>query len=739
MNTKNSSLRDYWQLLRKRRYLVLGVFAGIFGVVLLANLLATPIYEVSAKIIIERVEQDNLSGGNRATIRDPEFDITQFQLIRSHAVALRVVKILGLEDNFDTLQNPGGPSLLTRVREQLGALVSTMVRSVKGSSDSEPEGATAEVKTDHADSVANRLVMNVRVQPVQNSHITAISYASPNPKLAAKVANTYIQAYTEEVLEMKMDATRRNLEWMTEKAEVERLKLQTTEKRVQEYMESNNLVTLENRVAILPETLSQLGGDLVRAETKTKEYKLLYDKVRRVSGDLAAAETVLSISEGSSLDVLRAQVLKAEQNIMELSSKYGAKHPVMIKAKGDLDVLNRKRQEEVERITQKVRGQYELALSNENSIRAQLNQTKTDAIGLNEKYVQYNILKREIDTNRQLYDALLAKIKTQSITGETRPVNVWVVENAKVPERPVKPMVALNLLLATVIGIICGVGSAFLVDRLDNRIKSAEGVGEALGIPVLGSLSFNRDAEAMSQIVHTAPRSEYAESFNALRTTLMLASADAPPKRILVSSSIAGEGKTTTSVNLALAMAKADSRVLLVDADLRKPSIHKVFKLRNKSGLSNYLTGTAGKSILHNGPHENLVIIPAGPIPPNPYELLNSKRMASLLDNLSKDFDVIICDTAPMLSVSDARLLSRIFDGLLMVTRAGTTTYPMALASLKSLRDVNARVFGVIVNAVKVIDQEDYYRYYSTYLNETEKPEPEVSRASLTPITSHEQ
>jgi capsular exopolysaccharide synthesis family protein len=736
MNAKNSSLRDYWQLLRKRRTLVFGVFASIFGVVLLTNLLATPIYEVSANIIIERVEQDNLSGVNRATARDPEFDITQFQLIRSHAVARRVVNILGLADNFDKIQNPGGPSFLTRTRQQLNEWISTTLRSIKGSSNEILENTVSDADADRIDSVAKRLVMNLRVQPVQNSHITAISYASPNPELAALVANTYIQAYTEEVLEMKMDATRRNLEWMTEKAEVERLKLQATENRVQEYMESNNLVTLENRVAILPETLTQLGRDLVRAETKTKEYKLLYDKVRRVSGDLNAAEAVLSISEGSSLDVLRAQVLKAEQNIMELSSKFGAKHPVMIKAKADLNVLNKKRQQEIERITQKVRGQYELALSNENSIRAQLNQTKTEALDLNEKYVQYSTLKREIDTNRQLYDALLTKIKTQSITGETRPVNVWVVENAKVPDKPVKPRLALNLMLATVIGLICGVGGAFLIDRLDNRIKSAEGVGEILDIPVLGSIAFNRNSGAMPQIVFTAPRSEYAESFNALRTTLMLASADAPPKRILVSSSIAGEGKTTTAVNLALTMAKADSKVLLVDADLRKPSVHKVFKLRNKCGLSNYLTGTAGKSILHASPHENLFIIPAGPIPPNPYELLNSKRMANLLDNLSKDFDIIICDTAPMLSVSDARLLSRIFDGLLMVTRAGTTTYPMALASIKSLRDVNARIFGAIVNGVKVIDQEDYYRYYSNYLNEAEESVKEAGRKSLTQVAS---
>ncbi|MBE0575215.1 MAG: polysaccharide biosynthesis tyrosine autokinase [Desulfuromonadales bacterium] len=736
MSAKTNSLREYWQVLRKRRYLALVVSGGIFGIVLLSNLLATPIYEGAVQIIIERVEPDNLSGSNRATARDPEFDKTQFQLIRSHAVARRVVSILGLEENYDAIQKSDGPTLITDIRMSLKEWTSILTGLFNDSSTNEEK--LVEVNTDHANSVAARLVKNVRVQPVQESHITSISYLSPNPEFAALVANTYIKAYLEETLEMKMDATRRNLEWMTEKAESERLKLQKTENRLQEYMEANNLLTLEDRVTIIPETLSQLGGDLVRAETRTKEHKLLYDKVMRVSSNLDAAENVLSISEGSSLDVLRAQILRAEQNIMELSSKYGSKHPVMIKAQGDLGVLKKKRRQEIHRIIEKVRSQYELALSNENSIRGQLNETKSEALAINAKYVQYSELKRELDTNRQLYDALLTKIKDQSITGETRPVNIWVVEEAKVPEIPVKPTMVLNTILGLFVGLTCGVGVAFLVDSLDNRIKSAEGVGEALDVPVLGSVSFNRDAESMNQIVCTAPRSEYAESFNALRTTLMMASAEAPPKRILVASSVSGEGKTTTAVNLAFTMAKAGSRVLLIDADLRKPRLHKVFKLRNRIGLSSYLSGITDKSILCKTTHDNLVVVTSGPIPPNPYELLNSKRMEILLENSSQDFDVIICDTAPVLSVSDSRLLSRVFDGLILVMRAGKTTYPMAQACIKSLRDVNARIFGVLVNAVQLNDQEDYYRYYSSYLEETEKPDIASARTALNPAISSE-
>jgi capsular exopolysaccharide synthesis family protein len=588
-----------------------------------------------------------------------------------------------------------------------------------------------------SDKVARQILQNIRVRPIQGSHITEISYASPNPEFAALVANTFVQAYLEKSLDMKMDATRHNLGWLSQKAEAERIKLQASEKKLQTYMEQNNLVTLEDRVSIIPEALTQLGRDLISAESKTKEHKLLYDKVRAVSGDLDAAENVLAVSEGGALEVLRAQILRAEQNNMELSGKYGAKHPMMLKAEADLNILKDKRRQEINRIIQKIRNQYELALSNENSIRNQLAQTKSTALGLNEKYVQYNILKREIDTNRQLYDALFAKIKDQSVSGERQPINISIVENAKIPQKPVRPMVMLNLLLGLILGLCCGIGSAFFIDHQDLRIKAAEDVAEILKVPALGNITFNRIAGNMKEIVRTAPRSEFTENYNALRTTLLLSAADLPPRLILISSSIAGEGKTTTATNLALTMAKTGSRVLLIDADLRKPTLHKVFKLHNQVGLSSYLAGSNDKSILNKGSHENLVIIPSGPLPPNPYDLLNSNRMEALIDNLGKDFDVIICDSPPILSVADSRVLCRFFDGMIVVARAGLTTYPMVKKSIRMIQEVKGEILGILVNAVKTRDQE-YYGYYSNYLEVTALPEKATLNAALEIIRSEE-
>ena len=721
MYTNDRTLQDYFKTIYKRWEIVLAVGGGIFGLVLLGTMIATPIYEGTAKIIIERVEIDNLAGGNKAQPQDPEFYNTQSQLIRSHAVARRVVDLLGLEAGSDLLKKPGAPSRFTALYRTIGGWFSSLSLTGESSTDKAAGSDDPNAWTER-DKVAMQILQNVRVRPVQGSHITEISYASPNPEFAALAANSFVSAYLEKTLELKMDTTRRNLVWMDQKAEVERLKLQASEKKLQAYMEQNNLVTLEDRVSIIPEALGQLGGDLINAESKTKEYKLLYDKVNAVSGNLDAAENILATSDGGALEVLRAQILQAEQTNMELSSKYGTKHPMMLKALADLNILKDKRRQEINRIIQKIRNQYELAQSNENSIRAQLGQTKTTALGLNEKYIQYNVLKREIDTNRQIYDALMTKIKDQGISGERQPVNIGIVENAKVPQNPVRPMVMLNLLLGLVLGLCGGVGCAFLLDNLDKCIKAAEDIPDILGVPALGSITFNRVTGNMKEIVRTSPRSEFTENYNALRTTLLLSSADLPPRHILVSSSIAGEGKTTTATNLALTMAKAGSKVLLIDADLRKPTLHKVFKLHNHLGLSSYLAGSADKSILNKGSHENLVVIPSGPIPPNPYELLNSNRMAALLDNLGKDFDVIICDSPPILSVADSRVLCRFFDGMIVVVRAGLTTYPMARKSIRMIQEVKGKILGVLVNGVQTRDQE-YYSYYSNYIEVTAKPE----------------
>ena len=723
-------LRDYLRVIGKRRGLVATFFIVTFVVVLIGTFAATPMYNGTAKVMIEKVEASNLT--NRYYYPngvDPEFYETQFQLIKSNGVARRVVAKLGLEENWEAYmgqEDEGWISMawLQRLKSTIDSALSgegkARVATVPGLPEVE-ELTRAEI-------LARQVAAGIEVAPVKESHIVNIGFNSPNPQVSALVANTVAAAYIEEILEMKMDSTRRTLEWMSRKAEEEQSKLEKAEKTLQEYMKANDIVTLEDRVAVTPQKLSELGTQLIQAESRRKELEAMYSKITR---DMEAAETVPAIGDDATMRTLRSQILQAEQKIREMSSKFGVKHPVMINAMGDLEVLTKKKEQEINRIIQTVKNDYELASIRENDLRAQMERTKNEAVNLNDKFMQYGIFKRDIETNRQLYDALLVKMKEQSITEETNPVNLWMVEKAAVPDAPSSPRKKVNLLLGLVVGLFGGIGLAFFVEYLDDSIKTPEETEVILGAPVLGVVSDYRNKEhAIETIVRDEPNSFFSEAFKSLRTAVLLSSAKQPPKLILVTSSLPGEGKTTTSVNLALSMVQSGKRVLLIDGDMRKPRIHQVLELDNSKGLSTFLAGASRSDSMQKGPLPNLVVITAGPIPPNPSELLTAERLPELLDTLRSKFDFIICDSPPLLSVTDALILSRMFDGTMVVARSHRTTFRMAAKALKSLADIQSPVLGLFINGLKLKKADYYYHaYYGAYAENQAKVEAGEARA----------
>lgn len=716
---KNNNFRDYLNVVSKRHKTVWVFFICIVGIVFIITFSEKPKYEGETQFVLDKNLPSDLTGRSRFDPSDPEFFQTQFQLIKSRAVAYRVIDNLSLEKNYDTyfLGNEKSSNvlidLLSLVKKSKAKISAFFFASEK---DAEKKGEMTRKEL-----LAEELSKNLRVVPVESSRMVAVSYLSTSPQLAALIPNAVVKAFIEENLNMKMEATRHTLDWMAKKAEGERVKLDKAEKAMQSYMGTNGILSIENRVAVVPEKLLEISSQLVKAEAKRKEMEALYQKVKSVGGNLEAAETISAIASDVTLQELRTQIFTVEKDIMELLGKYGRKHPIMIKAEGDLQVLKRKRNQEISRIVQSIRNEYELARTVEEGLRSQFNATKGEAQNANEKFIQYSAMKREVDTNQQLYDALILKMKEQSITQENQSVDVWVVEEARVPTKPSKPMKLLNMLLGTIVGLFGGIGLAFFREYLDNTIKNPEEAEAGLQTPVLGMIPLCKNSESIEDVVLKEPRSVIAESYKALRTALLLSAADAPPKKILITSSVPGEGKTTTSVNLAVALAQSENRVLLIDGDLRKPRIHTIFGLNNQKGLSSYLAGTTGGDILEKGPMANLVIIPAGPIAPNPSELLASSRMKKLLDTLDHEFDIIICDSPPVLAMADSRILTRYFDGTVVVAKTGYTTYDMARKSLKMLRDVNALVLGLLLNAQDLKESDYYYSSYYEPLGKSKK------------------
>ncbi|OGR32131.1 MAG: hypothetical protein A2091_12645 [Desulfuromonadales bacterium GWD2_61_12] len=708
MPTANQGLhlRDCFKVISQRRRVVLTFFGATVTLVLLANFLLTPRYEGVTKVLIERGDSGELSGRARLAY-DSEFYQTQFQLIKSRAVARRVVDILALPEDYAASMTEQSP--LSAVKSVIaGAL--QRVKSIFGEEAPAVAPATGQSWQDRA---ATAISADIKVSPLAESHLVSIRFTSTDPVFAAQVANTTAQAFIEEVLKMKIEGTRRNLGWMDDKARSERKALEQAEQELQAYMQTNGIVTLENRITVTPERLSELSSQLVLAELRRKELETLYAKVAQVEDSPAAAEAVTAIAADPTLQVLRTQIVQTEKQIMELTNKYGPKHPVMIKASGDLSMLLSKKQQEVRRIVRTIRNDYELALKNEQSLRSQLDLTKAETMELNERFIRFGALKREVDTIRQTYDALTLKLREQGITGENQPINLWIVEEATVPLEPASPRKGLNLLLGMLLGVTGGIGLAFLCSYLDNRITDPDAAETSLATPILSVIPLSRESgKAIEGIVLQQPLSAFAENYKTLRSVLLMAAADLAPSKILITSAVMGEGKTTTAINLAIALAQTENRVVLIDGDLRKPRLHKLFKMDSKVGLSSYLTGGQTEGILQPGPVPNLSFIAAGPTPPNPSELIASKRFRSLIDALGEKFDFIICDSPPVLMVADALLLGRSFDGTIMVTKAHQTTHDMATRAIKMLRDRKLQVLGVVINGMDPKHNEYYYGEY---------------------------
>jgi capsular exopolysaccharide synthesis family protein len=359
-----------------------------------------------------------------------------------------------------------------------------------------------------------------------------------------------------------------------------------------------------------------------------------------------------------------------------------------------------------------------------------LSRTNAEALSVNEKLIEYKVLGRDVDTNRQLYDALIKRIKEQSITEQVRSANVLIVEKAEKPGSPVSPRTTRNLLVSILLGILCGIGLSFFIEYLDQSIKNPEDAEAKLGISVLGMIPLVESTEyPIEKMVEKEPLSPFTENYKAIRTGLLLSSADRPPKKLLVTSAQPGEGKTVTAINLATAIAMSEYKVLLVDADLRKPRISKALNLPNTKGLSTYLAGASDMDIIQDGPVPNLSIITSGPLPPNPSELLSSNRLNFLIRTLAEEFDIIIFDTAPLLSVTDGLILSKVLDGTILVIRAGKTNYDEVKRALKGLTDLNAHVLGLVLNAFDTKKNEYYYKYYNYYSDEQKSDSKKKKKA----------
>ena len=722
---KEHYLRDYLSILLNRKGLIVTIAALCFLFTVLSTFSKTPIYTATTKVLIEK----NLTGGNLEGLRmymfyDPEFMATQFELIRSYHVAHRVVEALSLDTRhkdafFHSSRFSFSPSGL--FNKLFSFFINTNETSPGTVSEGASSGATSHLQTakTDADRIAIMIQAGLTVAPVKDTKIVRISYSHEDPAIAAMVANAVVQAYIDETLDMKTSLTRYSLHWMTGKAEEERKKLESSEKALQKYMRDNDIVTVENKLAIYPQKLSQFSSELSSAQAKVKELEAIYHQIEKAGNKSSLIETIPLFAGNDVLQNLRERIYAAEQNIRELSKKFGYKHPTIIQAKAEKKLLLKEKKAELTRIIDSTKNAYELARTRITDLRQLIATTKNEIQDMNDRFIQYTIMKREVELNRSVYDALATSIKKENVTAQSQDIKIWVTAKAQPPRTPSRPNKKKALFQGLIFGLFAGVSFAFFLEYLDNTVKSERKIEERYNLSVLGSVEDLTDKNrSIETYIQENPLSPIAESYRLIRSGLLLSSPDHPPRTILVTSMMQQEGKTTTTGNLAHILSQNRKSVLIIDCDMRRPRQHSLFGVSNTYGLSNYLSGNIDdqQTLIQKTENDEICIIPSGPVPPNPAELLSSNNMITLLREEKQQFDFVLLDSPPVQQVTDSLMLGQLVDGTLIVVRAGKTTYDMLDSGLKKLNDSKTHILGFILNRLKMKNADrGYYGYYSYY------------------------
>ena len=713
--TQDSILREYLRVLIKRKWIVVGTLAVVFGAVLIATLRTTPIYDAVGSIAINKPDpmlQSLRDAGNSGVdYYDPTDLDTEVRILRSDLLALQVIKQLNL-DRLPEFGGHGQPSsgsleLTTDALEPDSARANALLGAFKGS-------------------------LRVVLEP--NTRVINIHYRSPNKELAAHVVNAMANTYIEQNFKTRFESTMQASDWLSRQLVDLQMKVETSQEKLVKYQKDHQILGIDDKQNITTAKLDELNKELTVAESermqKESVYRLAEAGDTETASAVSAGTTQDKSSENTSALLGKLEEGKGELKlqIAQLSTQFGPAYPKLAQLNSQVQEIDSQIQSEMKKVAGRLRGDYLASLQRENMLHAALEGQKQQANKLNESAIEYSLLKRDFETNRTLYEGLLQKLKEAGVTAGLRSNNIRQVDIARTPASPAEPNVPRNLGFAFVLGLTSGVGLAFLLEGVDNTVRTPEQAQAISGLPSLGMiplgsktsaetnarrLSVATSKEAVELITLSRPQSQMSESYRALRTSLLLTSVGAPPKIILITSALPQEGKTTTSINTATVLAQKGTRVLLIDADLRRPSIHKTLGMGPRAGLSNVLTGgtTLQQATIRSSSLPNLFVLPAGTPPPNPAELLASAQMIDMLAELREQYDHIVVDTPPTLSVTDAVVLSTRADAVVLVIRSGQTTKPALRRARDILAQVNARVAGVLLNAVN-LDSPDYYYYY---------------------------
>jgi capsular exopolysaccharide synthesis family protein len=729
---KPPDLLAWWRVIRKRRWTVLTAFSVLFAAVLVGSIKEKPVYQAKALIEIDK-ENPSVANPQELFLLDEVSDAyleTQYKVLTSDDLAERVIHQLGLDRQAEFL-----PSTLAWPWSMTASAAAAFPPPPPKDSAAVPDLSVRET-------VLTRFRSRLDIRPIRRSRVVEIRFDSQAPELAARTVNAVAENYIQKNLEARWDAAQKASEWLSQQLRDLKAKLENSEDDLQKYVADNGLLFLETEKgdaeSIVNQSVREVQEELTRAQADRMEKESIFRLVQ--SGEYGSLPGVL---DNKLLQDLTFRLADLQREQAQLATTFTDNYPKVKQTQSQIAEIQSSLERERWRAAQKISNDYFAALRREKLVREAFAEKQAEANQIAEKSVQYGILSREVDTNNGLYEGLLERLKEAGVSAGLKASNIRIVDPGTVPYKPIAPNYPLNLGLAAFLGLGLGICMAFLKEHLDQTIRYSQDVFHFLGVPVLGfipSMSARNgkklkgitaaDREFIfgpansrtapgDALIEDRPRNDlgihkgsaFSEAFRELRTSVILSASGRLANSILVTSAQPGEGKTTVAVNLAFSLAQLGQPVLLVDADMRRPSIQKYFPQKG-SKLSSYLGGQgAWQQMVYPTPISRLNVLHCGPIPENPSELLSSDRMRALIQESMTTYRFVILDSPPLLNRADSRILGSMVGATLLVVKGGETPRQVVQYAESQARSVGANLIGVVLNNLD--SSLNDYSYYA--------------------------
>jgi succinoglycan biosynthesis transport protein ExoP len=714
-------LSQYWRTIKRAKWGIISITlcALIIGGLIASS--AVPIYRATTKIMADP-QQPNADRSQQyvATALVFLYYETQYEIIQSRNIAETVVDKLNLVEKYKlqrASQPAKKPGFVDTIKTELSALLGDGEKKAKPAVPSD-----ADIRL----MLASGIQANIEVSGGQQSQIINISYTSNDPQKAAEIINALSEAYIQFGLESRLSEVKNTQSWLGEQFAQLKTNLQESESKLSGFRNQQGMVDTAQQQRIANTQLQTLNSELIRAQTTLSAAEEQFLAVQGVKANSKSLYSIGPVLQNKATNDMVKEEARLSQRVNELEERYGNKHPKMIAARSELNSAQNALEAEVNKVVLNIEKNYRLAKVQVDNINALIKQNTSGIQSLQGDNFALVSLEREVENNRRVYESFQSRLMESNVNGEFTASNVQIIDHATVPKAPFKPNITLIIVLAGLFGLGFGVVLAFLREALHNTFRTPDAIEEKLNVPALGitmSLA-KKDSHGIPEMEYiNDTRSVFAESINTIRTGLQFSNIDNPPKTILVSSATGAEGKSTLAMNLAAAYSQI-GKTLLLEVDLRKPSVARNLKIENKQGLTDLLTGTVvfGECIVNPTNSKQFNVIPCGTIPHNPIELLSSEKFAKALASLKTHFDHIILDGPPTLPVSDACVLANKVDGVIVAVKSEDTKIKVAKEAVTRLKKLNANVIGAVLTVAEP-HKMSYYgdHYYSAEYYGTEK------------------